>query len=616
MAAFDFIKRAILGLLVVLLISGCAGKKEKGLKTVQGDPDVLYKQGLVSFNKKEYKDALEKFEQLKSNFPDSPPYTIWAELKIADSHFFMKEYVEAAAGYEEFRKIHPTYEELPYVQFQIGMSYFNQVTTSDRDQTFTQKALASFEYLVANYPPNLFAEKAKDKIGVCKRYLGEHEFYIAEFYYRQEKYQAAATRFEQLLEKFPKWLDEDKALLYLGKCYIGLNQGDKAREIFNRLANDYPGSPSTKEAKIFFSKGLKAEKTSRKAKKVKKPKEETAPPEPESLVLVKYEEEGRRAVSLKEEKISLPADSETNKPTSSQEEVKKSEPSPTSTLPPDEERPKATPAVEEEGKTRDEKREEMEKNETPPVTTPMEEEGTKAIPEPEKGGEKPEALPSPPPMEEGAKSISPAPPSEGSMVAMIPREEPPESLPRPKAESKRQSEREAENKKAPLAAIFFPSVEKGGSQKESPSAPPQETKAADAAQPIDILSDTVEAYSRENLIFFKGNVTARQKDMVIYADSLEAVIIQDGKGIERVVAGGNVKVQQGLRVANCQKAIFYNLDKKVVLTGEPKISEGDNIVSGEEIGFDIDRNRIEVKGGTGTRGKVRIYPKEETNKKE
>ena len=109
---------------------------------------------------------------------------------------------------------------------------------------------------------------------------------------------------------------------------------------------------------------------------------------------------------------------------------------------------------------------------------------------------------------------------------------------------------------------------------------------------------------------------ARQKDMVIYSDSLEAVILDDGKGIERVIAGGNVKIQQGLRVANCQKAVFYNLDKKVILTGDPKVSEGDNTVSGEEIVFDLEQNRIEVKGGTSGRGKVRISPKEETEKKE
>ena len=163
--------------------------------------------------------------------------------------------MEAASAYEEFKKIHPTYEEIAYVQFQIGMSYFSQMTTSDRDQTITKKALSNFEYLIANYPPNLFTEKAKDKVAICKRQLAEHEFHIGHFYYQNDKFQAAVSRFEGLLEKFPKWLDEDKTLLFLGKSYIGLNQEEKARETLTRLVNDYPRSPSAKEAKASFLRG-------------------------------------------------------------------------------------------------------------------------------------------------------------------------------------------------------------------------------------------------------------------------------------------------------------------------------------------------------------------------
>ncbi len=132
----------------------------------------------------------------------------------------------------------------------------------------------------------------------------------------------------------------------------------------------------------------------------------------------------------------------------------------------------------------------------------------------------------------------------------------------------------------------------------------------DKSQPIDITSDKVETRSKENLVIFKGNVIARQKDMVIYADSVEVVTNQDGKGIERVIAEGNVKIQQGLRVANCQKAVFHNLDQKMFLTGDPKVSEGENIVLGDEIIFDIDKNRVEVKGGPSGRGKVKVQPGE------
>ena len=303
MTLMEIMKRVAISLLVLFLLIGCAGKKDKGLKTVQGNPETLYKQALADFNAKKYKSAIEKFELLRSNFPDSSPYATWAELRVADSHFSLKEYVEAAAGYEEFKKLHPTYEEGAYVQFQIGMSYFNWMTTSDRDQTYTKKALASFEYLVANYPPSLFTERGKDKIGLCKRQLAEHEYWIGDFYYRQEKYEAAASRFEGLLEAFPKWPDEDKTLLYLGKAYTVLNKEEKAKETLGRLIKEYPGSPSAREARTILSKGLKVKKPSRKAMEAKKAKGKTPEPEPESLVLVKYEEEGRRAVSLKEEKI-------------------------------------------------------------------------------------------------------------------------------------------------------------------------------------------------------------------------------------------------------------------------------------------------------------------------
>jgi outer membrane protein assembly factor BamD len=569
-------------LLFILLLFGCGGKKAKGLKIAEGDPEVLYKQGLVLFNKKAYKGAAEKFEQIKSNFPDSPPFTIWAELRVADSHFYSKSYVEAVIGYEEFRKIHPTYEEMPYVQYQIGMCYFKQMTTADRDQTFTQKALSNFEYLIANYPPNLFTEKAKEKIGDCRRQLAGHEFFIGDFYYRQGKFEPAAKRFEELLGKYPKWLDQDKTLFFLGKSYIELNQGEKARETFTRLITEYPKSAPAKEAKKILARGLIEKKVvSQKGKAVsKKPKGKIPEPEPEGLVLVKYEEEGKRAVSLTEER----------RPDAKKGEEKIA-------LPPvtmEEARPIPSPLP-------------------PRSPLPVTEKATEPIPSGEET-EKTEMLPPSPIGEEKAKPI-PALPSEELNVAPIPGEEPLKSLPT-KVESRLENRSEEGKPKAVLPGILGPLVEGGKPKKEAEAGPLQVAKLTDTAHPIDISSDSVETLTKENLILFKGNVVARQRDIVIYADSLEAVVLDDGKGIEKVIAGGNVKIQQGLRVANCQKAIFYNLDKKVVLTGDPKVWEGDNSVSGEEIVFDIEQNRIEVKGGTASRGKVRIYPREETEKKE
>ena len=544
--------------IALFLLLGCGGKG-KTVKTVEGDPETIYKQGLVRFNKRDYSEALKKFEELKSSFPDSPPYTIWAELKAADCHFFKKEYVEAIAAYEEFKKIHPTHEEMPYVQYQIGMSYYNQMHTIDRDQTFTNKALSSFEYLMATYPPSLFTEKAKEKVAVCKKQLADHEFYVGNFYYKQGRFEAAVSRFERLLKKFPRTPEEDKTLYLLGKSCLGLEQWLKAEGAFIKIVTDYPQSPYFKDAKAILDKGITGTKISvpkTQAKEVRK-KEGIAEAESDGVVMVKFEEEGRQPISF----ASLPV---------------RSEPAKIKPVPPIEKTKKEISHA---------------------PTEPSQEDRVRVI-SPSTEVKKREPAVSVGPMEEGRTQVPP-------ISAFV--ETAPESEVKPGKEKRG-------------VASSSPSQSSEEKEKVEKSASP-ETKEAklletaiERGQPIDITSDKVETYRKENLIVFKGNVIARQKDIVIYADSLEAVIIEDGKGIDRVTAGGNVKIQQGLRVAHCQKAIFYNRDQKVVLTGDPKVMEGDNVVSGEEIIFDIEKNRIEIKGGTSGRGKAKVQPGGEIEK--
>src|SRR4030043_1385718 len=222
-----FLKWMVLAPIVLSLLFGCGGKG-KDVKKIEGNPEKLYKEGLTRFNKRDYSEALKKFEELKSSFPDSPPYTLWAELKVGDCHFLKKDYVEAIAAYEEFKKIHPTHEEMPYVQYQIGMSYFKQMLSLDRDQTATKKALSNFEYLVANFPPSLFTEKAKEKIKICKKKLAAHDFYVGNYYYKQKNYGAAPHAYQELLANFPKMANEDEILFLLGKSYLELDQDAKA----------------------------------------------------------------------------------------------------------------------------------------------------------------------------------------------------------------------------------------------------------------------------------------------------------------------------------------------------------------------------------------------------
>jgi outer membrane protein assembly factor BamD len=191
-------------LVLVLMISGCqiSWPWTKKIDLTRATPDGLYQQGVAYYQDGSYKKSVEVFQRLKEEYPLSK-FAIMAEMGIADSHFSNKEYPEAELAYTEFINLHPTNENLPYVLYQLGLCHFNPITTIDRDQSETLKALRDFERLTQRFPNSKFAFLAEKMIRECKKILGEQEFYVGEFYFNIKQYRAALWRFEKVARVYP-----------------------------------------------------------------------------------------------------------------------------------------------------------------------------------------------------------------------------------------------------------------------------------------------------------------------------------------------------------------------------------------------------------------------------
>ncbi len=252
-----FASKRMMGIVIILsiLLSGCLWKK-RGLREEETNPADLYRKGLALYNKKEHGKALEVFNELKGSFPGEDPYYTWAELKVADCYFFQKEYPEAISHYEEFKKFHPFHEDIPYVIFQIGLSHFNQMLSIDRDQGASRNALSNFEFLIANYPPSIFTEKAREKVKICRERLAARELYIAKFYYKRKKYEGAKARLAGIVNLYPEADMLDEALFYLGRSHLKLGERDPARNVFMELIENYPDSPFSDKAEDILKDGL------------------------------------------------------------------------------------------------------------------------------------------------------------------------------------------------------------------------------------------------------------------------------------------------------------------------------------------------------------------------
>jgi outer membrane protein assembly factor BamD len=228
-------------LLSLSLLSACASAP------LDTQPAALYTEGESLYESRRYDDAIAQYKKVRDAYASTDLSSL-AELRIADAYYESERYIEAAAEYLQFRKLHPTHAKAPYALYRTGLCNFNQITGIDRDQTPQKSAVIYFEEFLRRYPQSELIKDVTEKLENVRGQQLEYELYVADFYYRTEKYTSAMQRLEGALGILPKSPLHARTLYLLGACRLKSGNTEKAREAFNRLSNDYPNSTYIVEA--------------------------------------------------------------------------------------------------------------------------------------------------------------------------------------------------------------------------------------------------------------------------------------------------------------------------------------------------------------------------------
>jgi len=231
-------------LLIPLLFSGCSGHKVEASRPA----DYYLTRAEQNFDKGLYEEAITDWEKVRDSYY-SPELNLIAEMKIAEAYFLWEKYPEAAAAYEDYLKQHPNDSRVPDALYHLGLSYYSQILSADRDQTATRDALVTFRDLRKRFPADSRNEEVKTYIERCLDRLAAHEVAVARFYLRTDHYQAAINRLEELVKTYPNYSDRDQAYFFLVKAYLKSGQKEKAETAFNTLANEFSGSPYVSQSR-------------------------------------------------------------------------------------------------------------------------------------------------------------------------------------------------------------------------------------------------------------------------------------------------------------------------------------------------------------------------------
>ena len=150
---------------------------------------------------------------------------------------------------------------------------------------------------------------------------------------------------------------------------------------------------------------------------------------------------------------------------------------------------------------------------------------------------------------------------------------------------------------------------------------------SDSKGPIAISADRMDSDDPAGIVTFSGAVVARQGEMTITCDLMKVFYVHQEKTgqaaqasaesggqarspmgdsnrqIDKVECDGNVKVVEGERMAVGQKALYLaqSLPRRIILTGEARVWQGRDSLTGHQVTYNLDDNRSTAESGRGQR---------------
>lgn len=215
------------------------------------DPEEAFAEANENFTDKQYEEARRGFQELRRK-DTTGDYVPLAQLRIADSYFEEKEHELAVQEYRRFLDDYPRHKYASYAQHQVGQAYYRLILGPDRGFGYAVRALEEFEKLMADYPRNPYRETVQIKIERCREILADHEFLVADFYFKRDAHRGTLDRLLGLMRDFPEYRGMDEVLYRVAVSYKALGKDAEADEYLDRLRERYPDSSLIEEAEEDF----------------------------------------------------------------------------------------------------------------------------------------------------------------------------------------------------------------------------------------------------------------------------------------------------------------------------------------------------------------------------
>ena len=228
---------------LLLVTTACSDEKDDATQAAEANKplDELYDKALGDFNLKRYKPAIEEFEEVERQYPNSE-WAAHAQIMSAYSAYRAGQFDDAIGILDRFVKLHPTHPSTPYAYYLTALCYYTQISDVGRDQKKTEDARTALQDVINRYPDSSYARDAQLKLDLTSDHLAGKEMEIGRYYLRRLDYAAAINRFKFVIDHYQTTSHAPEALHRLVECYLRLGVTEEAKKYAAVLGFNYPGT--------------------------------------------------------------------------------------------------------------------------------------------------------------------------------------------------------------------------------------------------------------------------------------------------------------------------------------------------------------------------------------
>lgn len=224
-------------LIGTIIFYNCAGVKPQPDWTASQ----YFKYAMDIYEDEDYYESINEFTVIVLRYPGSSVADS-AQFYLAESHYFMDEFIIAAAEYEKLILNMGRSPLMPMAQFKLADCYYQMSPRPELDQEYTHKALRECQYFIEENPTHEMREEAEKKMYELRSKLAEKKWTSGEIYRKMRKFRAAIVYFDIVLDKYYDTEWADRAMYGKIQTYLEMDNNTAARLECYKLLEQFPKS--------------------------------------------------------------------------------------------------------------------------------------------------------------------------------------------------------------------------------------------------------------------------------------------------------------------------------------------------------------------------------------